>query len=90
VKLFLRLIKKAIKNSMALVRERTIPTEIPPLVGEVSAKFADRGCHVVRVRDPYDRILGFLDWSRYFFFQVARTHEAERTPSQTHYFSEIW
>jgi hypothetical protein len=30
-------------NSVALVRERTIPTERPPLVGEVSANFADRG-----------------------------------------------
>jgi hypothetical protein len=28
---------------MALVRERTIPTERPPLVGEVSANFSDRG-----------------------------------------------
>jgi hypothetical protein len=28
-----------IYNSVALVRERTIPTERPPLVGEVSAKF---------------------------------------------------
>jgi hypothetical protein len=26
-------------NSMALVRERTIPTERPPPVGEVSANF---------------------------------------------------
>jgi CBS-domain-containing membrane protein len=23
--------------------------------------FADRGCHVVNVTDPYGRILGFLD-----------------------------
>jgi hypothetical protein len=23
--------------------------------------FADRGCHVVGVPDPYDRIIGFLD-----------------------------
>jgi hypothetical protein len=30
--------------------------------------FADRGC---RVMNPYGRILGFLDRSRYFFFQVA-------------------
>ena len=29
--------------SVALVRERTIPTERPPPVGEVSANFADRG-----------------------------------------------
>jgi hypothetical protein len=28
--------------------------------------FADRGCHVVRVTDPYGRILDFLDRSRYF------------------------
>ena len=34
---------KVILNSVALVRERTIPTEQPPLVGEVSANFADRG-----------------------------------------------
>jgi hypothetical protein len=30
-------------NSVALVRERTIPTARPPLVGEISAKFANRG-----------------------------------------------
>jgi hypothetical protein len=28
--------------------------------------FAERGCHVVSVTDPYGRILGFLDRSRYF------------------------
>jgi hypothetical protein len=28
---------------MALVRERTIPAERPPPVGEVSANFSDRG-----------------------------------------------
>jgi hypothetical protein len=33
--------------------------------------FADRKCHVVNVTDPYGRILGFLDRSHYFFFQVA-------------------
>jgi hypothetical protein len=33
--------------------------------------FADRGCHVVSVTDPYGRILGFLDRNRYFFYQVA-------------------
>ena len=27
------------KNSVALVRERTLPTELPPPVGEVSANF---------------------------------------------------
>jgi hypothetical protein len=43
----------------------TIPTERPPLLGEVSDKFADRRYHVVSVTDPYCRILGFLDRSRY-------------------------
>jgi hypothetical protein len=28
--------------------------------------FVYRGCHVVSVMDPYGRILGFLDRSRYF------------------------
>jgi hypothetical protein len=31
----------------------------------------DRGCHVVSMTDPYVHILGFLDRSRYLFFQVA-------------------
>jgi hypothetical protein len=52
---------------MVSVRERTIPNERQPLVGEVIAScFAERGCHVVSVTDPYGRILGFLDRSRYF------------------------
>jgi hypothetical protein len=34
-------------NFVALVRKRTIPTERPPLVGEVSAKFEGRRCCVV-------------------------------------------
>jgi hypothetical protein len=33
--------------------------------------FEGRGCHVVYAADPYGRILGFLDWSDYFFFQAA-------------------
>jgi hypothetical protein len=32
-------IKRPKKNSMVWVRERTIPTERPPLVGEVIANF---------------------------------------------------
>jgi hypothetical protein len=59
-------------NSVASVRKRTIPTERPPLVSEVSASFfADRGCQEVSVTNPYGSILGFLDGSRYYFFQVA-------------------
>jgi hypothetical protein len=48
-------------NSVAWVRERNIPTEPPPLFGEVSATFADRGCCVVSTTDPHGRILEFLD-----------------------------
>jgi hypothetical protein len=51
---------------MVLVRDRIMPTERPPLVGEVIANFADGGCHVASVTNPYGRILGFLDRSRYF------------------------
>jgi hypothetical protein len=59
------------KNSVVSARKRTIPTERPPLVSEVSANFfVDRWCHVVSVTNPHGRILGFLDRSRYYFFQV--------------------
>jgi hypothetical protein len=58
-------------NPVALFRERTIPTELQPLVDEVSANFCGWGCHVISVTDPYGRILGFLDRSRYHSFQVA-------------------
>jgi hypothetical protein len=36
------------------------------LTAKLVPTFADRGCHVVSVMDPYSRILGFLDQSRYF------------------------
>ena len=44
------------KNSVALVRERTIPTERPPPVVEVSANFLRiEGCHVVSATDTHGR-----------------------------------
>jgi hypothetical protein len=51
------------------------------LSAKLVPNFADGWCHVVSVTDPYDPILGFLDRSRYFFFQVALncTHQAEWT-----------
>jgi hypothetical protein len=52
-------------NSMASVREGTMPTERPPLVGEVSTNR-----RVVSATDLYGRILGYLNWSRCFFFEV--------------------
>jgi hypothetical protein len=52
--------------------KRTIPNGRPPLIGEDGANFfADRECRVVSATDPDGRILGFIDRSRYYFFQVA-------------------
>jgi hypothetical protein len=36
------------------------------LLAKLQPTFADRGCHVVSMTDPYGRILRFLDRSRYF------------------------
>jgi hypothetical protein len=59
-------------SSVGWIRERTIRTGRPQLVGEVGAiLFANRRCHVFSVTVLYCRNLGFLDLSRYFFFQVA-------------------
>src|SRR5215468_7523881 len=44
------------KNSVAVVRERTIPTERPPPVGEVSANlWRIEGSHVVSATGPHGR-----------------------------------
>jgi hypothetical protein len=45
---------------------------------------------MVSVTDPYDRIFGFLDRSRYFSSKqlLSFTHDSEWTPFQTHNFSE--
>jgi hypothetical protein len=55
----------------------------------LSANLVSTVC-VVSATDPFGRNLGFLDWSRYFYFRVVLncTHEAEWKPFQTHYFSE--
>jgi hypothetical protein len=60
------------KNSMALVRKRTIPTERPLLVGEVSANFLwAEGVAWSAERIPMAVILSFLHQNHYFFIQVA-------------------
>jgi hypothetical protein len=41
------------------------------LLAKLDPTFANRGCRVVSATYPHGRILGFLDRSRYFFFQVA-------------------
>jgi hypothetical protein len=48
-----------------------IPTERQPLVGEVSVNFCGLRVSCGQRDDPYGRILGFLNRSRYFFFQIA-------------------
>jgi hypothetical protein len=54
---------EALQNSVALIREQAIPTDQPPLVGEVSANFffADRGRCMVSAMDLHGRILELLD-----------------------------
>jgi hypothetical protein len=57
---------------MAIVHKQTIPTERPPLVNEVSANFLRvEGVAWSVQRIPMAVNLGFLDWSRYYFIQVA-------------------
>jgi hypothetical protein len=51
-------------------REQYRPSD-RPLSAKLVPTFADRGCHVVSVTDPYARILGFLDRIRCFLFQVS-------------------
>jgi hypothetical protein len=51
-------------NSVVCARDRHLSANVVP-------SFADRGCHVVSVTDFYGRVLGFLDRSRYYFFQVV-------------------
>jgi hypothetical protein len=58
------------KISVVLVRKRTIPTD-RRMLAKLVPTFAERVCRVVSATDPHDRILGFLDRSRYYFFQVA-------------------
>jgi hypothetical protein len=75
---------------MVRVRERTIPTELPPLVGEVIANFLRiEGATWSAWRIPSAVFLDFLDRSRYFYIKylLSYTHEAEWTPFKTHYFS---
>jgi hypothetical protein len=42
--------------------DRRLPAKLVPT-------FAEGGCYVVSVTDPYGRILGFLDRRRYFSFK---------------------
>jgi hypothetical protein len=60
-------ITKLLKNSVALVRQRTIPIEQPPLLGEVSANFSgQRVSRGQRKEIPTAVNFGLLNRSRYF------------------------
>jgi hypothetical protein len=77
-------------NSVAWVRQWTIPTKRQPLVGEVSAKFCGwRGVAWSAWRSLTGAISDFLDRCRYFFFQVAPQLKlwGWGAPFQTHYVS---
>jgi hypothetical protein len=63
--------KKQQTNSVALVRERNIPTGRPPLTTKLVPTFADSVYQVVSATDPHGRIPGFLDRSHYSSFQAA-------------------
>jgi hypothetical protein len=43
------------KQLRGLVHQQTIPTERPPLVGEVSVNFSGWGCRVVSATNPHSR-----------------------------------
>jgi hypothetical protein len=53
---------------MALVRKRPSDRRLSV---KLVPTFADRGCRMVSTKEPHGRILGFLDQSCYYFFQVA-------------------
>jgi hypothetical protein len=79
------------KHSVVWVRERTIPTERPPLVGEVRANFLRiKGATWSAWRIPTAVISVFLTGTATFYFKwlLSCSHEAEWIPFQTHCFSE--
>jgi hypothetical protein len=91
---FLQTVCKLLPTYKTILKKKTPWSESAselyrPSDRRLSAKrlptFVDKGCHVVSVTDPYGRILGFLDRSRYFSIKwlLSCTHEAEWTPFQT-------
>jgi hypothetical protein len=61
------------KRTLISFNPRSLSAEfaILKIMLNLVSTFADRGRRMVSSTDPYGRILGFLDRSRYFFFQVA-------------------
>jgi hypothetical protein len=76
---------------VAWVRERNILTERPQLIRKISVNFLRiQSAKWSAQQIPNGRILCILDWSRYFFFQVATELYSRGSVDtfQTHYFSE--
>jgi hypothetical protein len=69
-------------NSVALVREKTIPTERPPLSAKLVPTFADRGASVRLI--PYGRYLGFLYWTKLVHSHKHFTRSLARSTSLEH------
>jgi hypothetical protein len=82
--LFLRFGGGGIKL-VARVSERTIPTERPPLVGDVSAKFCGKRMTGGQCSGSL-RLYSRISSPQPLLF-ISSIHEAEWTPFQTHYFS---
>jgi hypothetical protein len=66
-------VSRVVKNTPHLesASELYRPSSDRLLSAKLVPTFTDKGCHVVSMTDPYCSILGFLDRSRYYFFQVA-------------------
>jgi hypothetical protein len=77
-------------NSIALVRSELYRVNYLRLSTKLVATFADRGCRMVSLTDPYVCILASLDRSPTISSKkhLSCTYEAEWTPFQAHYFSE--
>jgi hypothetical protein len=80
------------KKTVALARKRNIPTERPPLVGEVSAQLLHiEGVTWSAQRTPTAVNLGFLDPEPLLFHSSSSSVILTRLsgpPFQTHYFPE--
>jgi hypothetical protein len=66
-----RAIKEQKQTAWPEAESELYRTSDSSLSAKLVPTFADGECHVVRVTDPYGRILEFIDRSRYIFFQVA-------------------
>jgi hypothetical protein len=60
------------------------------LLVKLVPSFADGGCRMISLTDPYGRVLDFLYRSCYFSFKYLLnfSHENEWIPLQTHYLSK--